>query len=139
MGAVQDLIMDDALYMKRAAAIGEVCSKGMYDGIGKAVESMLALMDGKDAFEVRDADNTAKDSASGDDSEDIAAAQEGADDVQGNGPGDEGRARSAVDGDSIDAAAAGSERSAADTVDKGEDKPSAQGKDKKGFGFFRKK
>ena len=36
----------------------------------EAVESMLALMDGKDAFEVRDADNTAKDSASGDDSED---------------------------------------------------------------------
>ncbi len=100
---------------------------------------MLALMDGKDAFDRRDADNTAKDSASGDDSEDIAAAQEGADDVQGNGLGDEGRARSAVDGDSIDAAAAGSERSAADTEDKCEDKPSAQSKDKKGFGFFRKK
>ena len=46
-------------------------------------------------FTAKDADNTAKDSASGDDSEDIAAAQEGADDVQGNGPGDEGRARSA--------------------------------------------
>ncbi len=139
MGAVQDLIMDDALYMKRASAIGEVCSKGMYDGIGKAVESMLALMDGKDAFEGRDADNEAKDSASGDDSEDIAVEQEGADDVQGNAPGDEGRAERAVDGDSIDATAACSERSAADTEAKGEDKPSAQGKDKKGFGFFRKK
>ncbi|MDE6550942.1 MAG: hypothetical protein K2M44_05550 [Clostridia bacterium] len=118
LGAVQDLIMDDALYMKRAAAIGEVCSKGMYDGVGKAIETMLAIVGDKDVFgksvEERDVD--------GDDAE----TEQDSKAERADGEADMGDKETSAD--------------AADAKDaEAQDKQVSEDKGNKGFRFFRKK